>query len=64
MWEERLLAAAQARGVEFGMIFLDGTSIRAHRSAAGAARKGDLERSETAVRRLAVLAVALGAKPA
>jgi transposase len=29
VWE-RLLAMAQARGVEFGMAFLDGTSIRAH----------------------------------
>lgn len=34
VWE-RLLAMAQARGVELGMAFLDGTSIRAHQKAAG-----------------------------
>ena len=37
---ERLLEAAQARGVELGMAFLDGTSIRAHPKAAGAPKKG------------------------
>ncbi len=36
----RLLEAAQARGVELGMAFLDGTSIRAHSKAAGAAKTG------------------------
>jgi len=36
----RLLEAAQARGVELGMAFLDGTSIRAHPKAAGAPKKG------------------------
>ena len=46
VWE-RLLEAAQARGVALGMAFLDGTSVRAHQKAAGAARKGDLERSGT-----------------
>ena len=35
----RLLAAAQARGVELGMAFLDGTSVRAHQKAAGAAKR-------------------------
>ena len=30
---------AQQRGVELGMAFLDGTSIRAHQKAAGAAKK-------------------------
>ena len=39
MWE-RLLLLAQERGVQLGMTFLDGTSIRAHHKAAGAARKG------------------------
>jgi transposase len=38
VWE-RLLELAQARGIALGMACLDGTSIRAHRSAAGAARK-------------------------
>ena len=38
VWE-RLLGAAQARGLELGMAFLDGTTIRAHQKAAGAAGK-------------------------
>jgi transposase len=63
VWE-RLLEAAQARGVQLGMAFLDGTSIRAHQKAAGAARKGDLERSGTCVRRLAALAAAMAPRPA
>src|SRR3954464_6751379 len=36
----RLLEAAQARGVELGVAFLDGTSIRAHPKAAGPPKKG------------------------
>ena len=52
VWE-RLLALVQERGVELGMAFLDGTSVRAHQKAAGAARRGDLEPSETVVTRLA-----------
>ncbi len=43
VWE-RLLDAAQARGVELGMAFLDGTSIRAHQKAAVAAKKTLLRR--------------------
>ena len=39
VWE-RLLGLAQERGIELGMVFLDGTNIRAHQKAAGAARKG------------------------
>ena len=57
VWE-RLLEAAQARGVELGMAFLDGTSIRAHAKAAGAAKKGDLEHSVMLVRRSADLVAA------
>ena len=38
VWE-RLLAMAQSRGIELDMAFLDGTSIRAHKKAAGAAKK-------------------------
>ena len=57
VWE-RLLEAAQGRGVALGMAFLDGTSVRAHQKAAGAARKGDPERSGTCVRRSADLAAA------
>jgi transposase len=63
VWE-RLLEAAQERGVALGMAFLDGTSVRAHQKAAGAARKGDLERSGTCVRRLADLAAAMAPRPA
>jgi transposase len=56
---ERLLALVQENGVKLGMTFLDGTNIRAHQKAAGASRKGDLQRSETAVRRLAGLVEAM-----
>ena len=62
VWE-RLLEAAQARGVELGMAFLDGTSIRAHAKAAGAAKKGDLGRAATLVRRSADLVAAMAPRP-
>jgi transposase len=39
VWE-RLLQRVQERGIELGMTFLDGTNIRAHAKAAGAANKG------------------------
>src|SRR5215207_7541086 len=61
VWE-RLLLLAQERGVQLGMTFLDGTSIRAHQKAAGAARKGALQRSGTAVRRWAARVGAMGPK--
>ena len=68
---ERLLEAAQRRGgVEAGMAgltaseavprTLDGTSVRAHHKAAGAAKKGALQRSATRMRRLAVRAAVTG----
>jgi transposase len=62
VWD-RLPEAAKARGVELGMAFLDGTSVRAHRSAAGAAKKGDLGRAATLVRRLADLVEAMAPRP-
>jgi transposase len=62
VWE-RLLEAAKARGVELGMAFLDGTSIRAHAKAAGASKKGDPERTATLVRRSAEAAEALAPRP-
>ena len=43
VWERLLLLAqelAQERGVHLGMTFLDGTSIRAHHTAAGAEKRG------------------------
>ena len=54
VWE-RLLSLVQERGIQLGMVFLDGTSVRAHQKAAGARRKGDLQLSETIVRHLAAL---------
>ena len=72
---ERLLEAAQRRGgIEAGMAgltaseavprTLDGTSIRAHHKAAGAAKKGELQRSAMRVRGLAVRAAVTGPRPA
>ena len=63
VWE-RLLLVAQGRGVQLGMTFLDGTSIRAHQKAAGAAKKGALQRNETAVKRLAARVGAMGPRRA
>jgi transposase len=63
VWE-RLPAMAQARGVELGMAFLDGTSIRAHQKAAGAAVKTPLRRVGVLVRRLAALVAAMAPRPA
>jgi ABC-type histidine transport system ATPase subunit len=67
VWE-RLLSLAQARGVALGMAgltaseavprTLDGTSIRAHQKAAGAALKGGRKRSGTRARRSAARAAA------
>ena len=57
VWE-RLLSPARERGVALGMAFLDGTSIRAHQKAAGAARRGGRRRSGTRARRSAARAAA------
>ena len=62
---ERLLELAQRRGgIDAGMAFLDGTSIRAHHKAAGAAKKGEVQRSATSERDLADRAAATGPRPA
>ncbi len=58
VWE-RLLGLVQERGVPLGMVFLDGTSVRAHQKAAGARRKGDLKLSETIMKPLAGLVAAM-----
>ena len=58
VWE-RLLNLVQQRGIQLGMTFLDGTNVRAHQKAAGAARKGALKLNETMVRRLAGLVPAM-----
>jgi transposase len=63
VWE-RLLELAQRRGVALGMAFLDGTTIRAHQKAAGAARKGGRGQSGTRARRSAARAAASGPRPA
>jgi transposase len=61
---ERLLVLAQERGVQLGMTFLDGTSVRAHQKAAGAAAKGATRRGTVRPRRLAALVAALARRPA
>ena len=53
VWE-RLLLLAQERGVQLGMTFLDGTSIRAHQKAAGAEKRGPPARRAMSVKRWAV----------
>jgi hypothetical protein len=58
VWE-RLLLLAQERGVQLGMTFLDGTSIRAHHKAAGAEKRGPTARRAMSVRRWAVRAVGM-----
>jgi transposase len=63
VWERLLELAQQRDGIKLGMAFLDGTTIRAHQKAAGAAKKGDLRRSGTSVRRWAARAAASPPKP-
>ena len=50
VWE-RLLERVQEAGVSFGMVFLDGTNVRAHQKAAGAVKKDKMRPSATAGRR-------------
>ena len=52
-WERLLELTQQQVGIEAGMAFLDGSSIRAHHKAAGAAKKGGLQHSGTSVKVLA-----------
>ena len=53
VWERLLERAQQRDDLKLGMAFLDGTTIRAHQKAAGAAKKGDLPHSAMNVKRLA-----------
>ena len=62
VWE-RLLSLVQERGISLGMTFLDGTSIRAHQEAAGAAKKGRLRQDGMRVRRLAARVAAMAPRP-
>jgi hypothetical protein len=55
VWED-LLDLVQQRGIAPGMTFMDSTTIRAHRKAAGAEKRGSTARSEMSVRRWAALA--------
>jgi transposase len=61
---QRLLEAAQGHRLELGMAFLDGTSIRAHPKAAGAAKKGEAHASATGGRRSGARVAASAARPA
>jgi transposase len=63
VWE-RLLSLVQERGIKLGMVFLDGTSVRAHQKAAGARRKGALKLNEMIVKLLAGLVAAMAPRPA
>jgi transposase len=63
VWE-RLLVLAQERGVQLGMTFIDGTSVRAHHKAAGAGPKTALRRAEAQVKRLAARVAAMAPRPA
>ena len=63
VWE-RLLLLAQERGVQLGMTFLDGTSIRAHHKAAGAEKRGPTARRAMSVKRWAARAAAMAPRPA
>ena len=58
-----MLTLVQERGIQLGMVFLDGTSVRAHQKAAGARRKGDLKLSEMIVKHLAALVAAMAPRP-
>jgi transposase len=64
VWERLLDLAQQRGGVQLGMTFLDGSNIRAHQKAAGAAKKGGLQHSATSVKRLAAHAGALAPRRA
>jgi hypothetical protein len=63
VWERLLEQAQQREGIKLGMAFLDGSTIRAHQKAAGAAKKGDLQPSGTSVRCSAVHAAASLPRP-
>jgi transposase len=63
-WERLLELAQQRGGVEAGMAFLDGTSIRAHHKAAGAAKTGGPQQSARCRRRSADRVVVMGPRRA
>ena len=61
---ERLLLLGQERGVQLGMTFLDGPSIRAHQKAAGAEKRGPPARRAMSVKHWAARAGAMGPRRA
>ena len=63
VWE-RLLLLVQESGISLGMTFLDGTCVRAHQKAAGAAAKRASAQDGVRVRRLGALVVAMAPRPA
>jgi len=63
VWQ-RLFEKVKDRDQALGMVFLDGTIIRAHHKAAGAARKGDTGNAAETVRCLAAHVEALAPKSA
>ena len=63
VWQ-RLFEKVRGADPELGMVFLDGTTIRAHHKAAGAAKKGDTEDASGIVRRLAAHVEALAPRSA
>jgi len=58
VWD-RLLTLSQKGCVQLGMTFLDGTNIRAHHKAAGAAKKPTPRHNAMIVKRLVARAAAL-----
>ena len=50
VWD-KLLAKAQESGIELGMVFLDGTTVRAHQKAAGACAGRNQNRTKEALGR-------------
>src|SRR5689334_3988178 len=62
-WERLLELAPQCEGIALGMAFLDGSTIRAHQKAAGAAKQGRRPRSGTSGRRWAARAAASPPRP-
>ena len=64
VWKRRLTLVQARLGAALGMAFLDGPSIRAHPKAAGAAQKGELQRTAIIVKRWATHGAVSGQKPA
>ena len=63
VWE-RLLSLVQEKGLRLGLVFLDGSNIRAHQKAAGAVKKGGLGPDAMRVKLLADRVAAMAPRPA